>query len=126
VEDHGRGSIGIFSLCGHRDRVSDECADDRHQDHRDNENAIRDPFPVMQSALRAKAKCGIGKKTGQEEQKSIAGKKIVRQSIRLAQRDNDTNKADDRQTNADHPRGNGKNVDGNIFFKMILRSGVHK
>ena len=61
----------------------------------------------------------IGKETSDQEQKGISSQEIVRERVDLSDCDDDADEPDDRQTDADHGRGNREDMNANIFFEMV-------
>jgi hypothetical protein len=55
-----------------------------------------------------------------QETKGVCGQKIVRNRIDFPKSDNNADEPDDRQTDADHGRGDGEDVNANIFFEKFI------
>ena len=74
----------------------------------------------MHPANAAGAQGPLGKKSSHQKQDGVCGQQIVRDGIALPKSNDDANEPDDRQTDTDHGRGDGEDVDANIFFEMLV------
>ena len=74
----------------------------------------------MHPTKAASAQRPIRKQTGDKKQKGVCGQKIVRNRIDFPKSDNDADEPDDSQTHADHGRGDGEDMNANVFFEMFI------
>jgi len=112
----GRG----FLLASRRDRIGDHSANYRHQNHRENKDTIGELFDPMHSANAAGTQGRIRKQTSDEKQQGVSRQKIVRNRIDFSESDDDADEPDHGQTNADHGRRDGEDMNANIFLKMLV------
>jgi hypothetical protein len=81
----------------------------------------------MHAPNAARTECGVGKKAGNQKEKRVRSKKIVRDRIGLPQRNDYTHEPDHGQAHAHHRGGNGEDVNANILLELpfLIGFGFH-
>jgi hypothetical protein len=104
-------------MLGLDDRVGDDCANDDHEKKSKQKCDVSCALDAMQTPTAARAQRPVGTDTGEKKDQRVRGEEIVRDGVDLVHGDDDAKETDDGETNADHGRGNGEDMNADVVFQ---------